>query len=214
MKMKYAVYVALLFVCAFLFLPRTGTTEIRNLPLLIFILSLIIVSILIRFLKYVLLITKTRKSLKKMGIRDIKLRFFPWVSFFHGHYSVTFPHGDKTAQLILLSRKRKYQRYHFDSIAQLEFYRSNRVVFKGRKIRGAVMSELVETNRVGKQKIKWDDTAEIRVIIFDKLPDQITDMVKKENLGVGEKICASDTYLLDWAAFLKCVDKEFQTKEL
>ena len=115
--------------------------------------------------------------------------------------------------VILLSRKRKYQRYHFDSIDQLEFYRSNRVVFKGRKIRGAVMSELVETTRVGKQKIKWDDTAEIRVIIFDKLPDQITDMVKKENLGVGEKICASDTYLMDWAVFLKCVDKEFKTKE-
>ena len=75
------------------------------------------------------------------------------------------------------------------------------------------MSELVETTRVGKQKIKWDDTAEIRVIIFDKLPDQITDMVKKENLGVGEKICASDTYLMDWAVFLKCVDKEFKTKE-
>ena len=41
--MKYVVYIAVLFVCGLLFLPRTGTTKIRNLPLLLFILSLVLI---------------------------------------------------------------------------------------------------------------------------------------------------------------------------
>ncbi len=199
--MKYAVYIAILFVCGLLFLPQPGTTEVRNLPLLLVILSFVLILILIRFFKYVLLVTKIQKQLKEIGKQQTKVKFFPWDSFFHGHYSITFTHKNKIAQIILLSRKRKYQRYHFDSINKLEFYRSNRVVFNGGKEKGATISKLVETNLVGKQKIKWDDAAEIRMIVFDKLPAQITDSVKKENLGVGERICASNIYLFDRTAF-------------
>ena len=36
--MKFLVYAALLFACGLMFLPPTGTTEIRNLPLWVFIL--------------------------------------------------------------------------------------------------------------------------------------------------------------------------------
>ena len=205
--MKYVVYIAMLFVCGLLFLPRTGTTEIRNLPLLLFILTLILIFILIRFIKYVLLVAKTQKQLKKIGIQNIKIKIFPWASFFHGHYSITFPHKDKILQIILLSRKRKYQRYHFDSVNKIEFYRSNRVVFNNIKAKGATISNLVETNLVGKQRLKWDDAAEVRIIIFDKLPEQITDCVKKENIGTGEQICASHMYLLDLSTFYDYMKK-------
>ena len=198
--MKYVVYIAMLFVCGFLFLPRTGTTEIRNLPLLLFILALILIAILIRFIKYVILVLKTQKQLKKIGIQHTKIKIFPWASFFHGHYSITYSYGNKTGQLILLSRKRKYQRYHFDSVNKLEFYRSNQVVFNNIKAKGATISKLVETNLVGKQRLKWDDAAEIRMIVFDRLPWQLTDSVKKENLSIGEKICDSNVYLFDRAS--------------
>jgi len=201
--MKYFVYVALAFIAGFLFLPAMGTTEIRNLPLLLFILSLILLFILIRFFQYALLVVKTKKQLKKIGIHHIKIKFFPWNSFFHGHYSVTFPHKNQVAQIVLLSRKRKYQRYHFDSIKKLEFYRSNRVVFKAALPKGATVSKLVETKLVGKQRLKWDDAAEIRIILFDKLPVRMTDSVKKEDLGVGEKICNSNISILDFATFVK-----------
>jgi len=199
--MKYFVYIALLFICGFLFLPAMGTTEIRNLPLLLFILSLVLLFILIRFFQYALLVVKTQRQLKKMGVHKTKVKFFPWMSFFHGHYSITFSHNNKVAQIILLSRKRKYQRYHFDSINKLEFYRSNRVVFNDIKAKGGTISKLVETNLVGKQRINWDDDAEIRIIVFDKFPGRITDSVKKEDLGVGERICASNIYLFDKATF-------------
>lgn len=205
--MKYVVYIAILFVCGLLFLPQTGTTQIRNLPLLLFILSLVLIFILIRFFKYVLLVVKTQKQLKKSGIKEAKIKFFPWASFFHGHYSITFFHENKISQIILLSRKRKYQRYHFDSVNKIEFYQSNRVVFNNIKAKGATISKLVETNLVGKQRLKWDDAAEVRIIIFDKLPEQITDCVKKENIDIGEQICASNMYLLDLSTFCDYMKK-------
>ena len=198
---KYFVYIVLVFIAGLLFLPATGTTEIRNLPLLIFILSLVLMFILIRFFKYVILVTKSQKQLKKIGIHNIKIKFIPWSCFFHGHYSITFSYENKIAQIILLSRKRKYQRYHFDSTSRLEFYRANRVVFRSSRVRGATISKLVEINQIGKQRIKWDDTAKIRMIVFDNLPEQMTDSVKKENLGVGERICNSNIYILDFATF-------------
>lgn len=205
--MKYFAYIALLFICGFLFLPQSGTTEIRNLPLLLFILSLVLLFILIRFFKYALLVVKTQKQLKKIGVQKTKVNFFPWMSFFHGHYSINFSYNNKVTQIMLFSRKRIYQRYHFDSINKLEFYRSNRVVFNNIKAIGGTISKLIETNLVGKQKIKWDDDSETRIIIFDKLPEQITDFTKKENLGVGDQIGASNIYLFDWISFCKHMKK-------
>ena len=206
--MKFLVYAALLFACGLMFLPRTGTTEIRNLPLLVFILSLVLLFMLIRLFKYILLLVRTKKQLKKIGIRRIKVEFFPWASFFHGHYSIKFTYDNKKTQIILISKKMKYQRYHFDSVNKIEFYRSNRVVFNGIKEKGPTISKLVETNMVGKQRLKWDDAAEVRIVIFDKLPDQITDCVKKENISAGEQICASNMYLSDLATFCNYMKKQ------
>ena len=56
---------------------------------------------------------------------------------------------------------------------------------------------------MGKQKLKWDEDAEKRFILFDKMPNEITDSVKKENIGVGEKICGSNVYIFD----LKTLEK-------
>ena len=142
--MKYLVYFILLFIAGLIFLPRTGTTEIRNKPLLIFVIFLIVIRILIRFFKYVLLMVKARRLLKQNRKKVIKIRFFPWASLFHGQYSITFQSEDEIAQIILISKKRKYQRYHFDSINRLEFYQANRVVFRSSSIRGATISNLVE----------------------------------------------------------------------
>ena len=122
--------------------------------------------------------------------------FLPWASRFYGRYSISFQYKGKKAQMILLSRKRRYQHYHFASTDLLEFYQANRVAVKGGK-NEANLSKHVTIKQVGKQKIKWNSSAEIRVILFDTLPSEITDSAKKENLGAGDQICASDVYLLD-----------------
>lgn len=108
---------------------------------------------------------KNKKLLETKWGKVTKIKLLPWASRFHGHYSIAFQHEGKHVQMILLCKKGKYRRYHFDRVDRLEFYRANRVVFQSTPIRGAKISNLVEVNRVGKQRIKWDDSAEIRVIL-------------------------------------------------
>ena len=82
--MKYLVYAALAFIAGLLFLPATGTTEIRNWPLLLFILSVILFFIFVRFFKYVILILKT-----PMFNRKILLTFFLNLSRISGKTTLT-----------------------------------------------------------------------------------------------------------------------------
>ena len=201
--MKIFICAALSFIAMLLFLPRTGSSEIRNLPLLILILSLLVLSVLIRFLKYVILTAKVKKLLKQSGVTQVKIKFYPWASRFRGHYSLRFRHGSREVQLLLISRKRAYPRYHFDRTDRLEFYRANRIVFNGSKTRGATISRQVEVNRVGKQKLSWDTAAQTRVILFDRLPGQITDSARREELGANDRICGSDVLILDWKTLCK-----------
>lgn len=199
--MKYVLYAIAVIIGFFLFIPESGSTEIRNVPLLILIVSLIILSFLIRFFKHVALMRKTEKLLRQNGVKSVQTTFFPWDSRFRGRYSMTFQHEDKSVQIAFLCRQRKYQRYHFDKIDQLEFYNTNRVVFKGTKIKGATISNAIETNLVGKQKLKWDKSAVIRMILFDKLPEQITDSASRQVLAAGDQICGSDIYICNWEWF-------------
>lgn len=201
--MKILMYIALFWVAVFLFLPQTSTDGIRNLPILLLILSVILIYILVRIFKHVSIMVKTVRLLKSKGLKPIKIRCNPFASRLHGHYSVTFLHESQTVELVLMAKKRKYQRYHFESANRLEFYRANRVVFQSIKTRGATVSNLVEVNRVGKRKIKWDHNATVRAILFDKMPEQITDSFKKENIDAGEQICKSDAFVLDWQFFCK-----------
>ncbi len=202
--MEYVAYFIFGIIAFFMFVPKTGTTEIRNLPILITILVIIVGVILFKLLKRVILLIKIKKLLKNHGVKIIKTRFNPVTSRFHGRYGVTFQLKDKTVNALLLTRKRKYRRYHFESIENLEFYRSNRVVFKSTKIQGATMSNLVETKRVGKQKLSWD-IADYNIVVFDKLPDHITDSKTKNPLGIGDKICGTETYIADIESFVEYV---------
>lgn len=205
--MKYFVYMVLTFVALLLFLPRTASSPIRNLPLLILLLALLLLTVLIRFFKYAILMARTKALLKRNSIHSMKCHFAPWASRFHGHYSITFPYKGKTAQIILLSRRRKYQRYHFDRIDHLEFYRSNRVVVKSGK-NAARMTGLVEVTQVGKQSIQWNSDAQLRAVLLDKLPYEVTDATKKEALFAGDRICSTDVQLLDWQSIAAKKKKE------
>ncbi len=199
--MKYVMYAVLLILAGAFFLPEEGSTEIRNLPLLIAILSLLLILFFIRFFKCVAFLAKTKRQLQRNRFELIKCRVFPWASWFQGRYSIVFREGSQLVELMLICRRWKYQRYHFESIERLDFYRSKRLVFNSTKVRGAVISNAVEVNRVGVQKIKWDDDAQIRIFLFDKLPDAVSDSAKRELLGAGEYICNSDVVLMDWNCF-------------
>jgi hypothetical protein len=198
--MKYVVYTILAIIAFLLFMPTTDGKEIRNLPLLIALLVIIAGFLLWQLIRRAVFMGKVKKTLKKSGCEIIKTHFNPFAARLRGRYSFTFKAKEKKVTARLLIRRRKYQRYHFADMENLEFYSSNRVVFNSTKIQGATISNLVETKRVGKQKLKWDK-ADCNIIIFDKIPDLITDSTQKELLGKGDKVCGTETYIADIEAF-------------
>ena len=194
--MKYVLYVIAAFVAFLLFMPTTDSKQIRNLPLLIALLVIIAGLILWYLIRRVAFLQKVKKALKNNSCEIVKVCFNPFAARLHGRYSVTFKSNGKIINALLLIRRKKYQRYHFESAELIEFYRSNRVVFRSTKVRGATISDLVETKLVGKQKLKWEKS-DCNIIIFNKIPDNITDSKQKELLGKGDKVCATETYIAD-----------------
>lgn len=199
--MRYLVYLIIALIGGLLFLPKTGSTQIRNIPLLLAILFSILGVVTIRILKYIILMFKTKKFLNQKGFKCVKFFVFPFGFILHGRYNMTFQSEKEELNIVFLVKKKKYQHYFFKDINSIEFYRSNRVVFNNIKAYGATISKSVETKLVGKQKIKWKQyntsLNRTNILLFDKLPSQISDSVKKEELGNGDQICGSNIYLFD-----------------
>ena len=199
--MKYIVCLILVFIGGMLFLPRTGSTQIRNIPLLFVILFFILVIFMIGIFKYMVLMVKAKRILNQKGFKCVKFFFFPFGAMLHGRYNIIFQSEKKELNIVFLVKKKKYQNYFFKDINNVEFYRSNRVVFNNIKAHGATISKAVETKSVGKQKIKWKQydmgLNGTNILLFDKLPFKISDSVKKEELGNGDRICSSNVYLFD-----------------
>jgi hypothetical protein len=203
--MKYVLYVIFAIVAFLLFFPTTDSDQIRNLPLLIAILVIAAGFVLFALIRRVVLFQKIKKAIKKRGCEIIKSAFNPFAARLHGRYSVTFKRNGKIICARLLIKQIKYQRYHFESAELIEFYRSNRVVFQSTKIRGATVSDLVETKKVGRQPLKWEK-ADCNIIIFNKIPDHITDSKQKNLLVKGDKVCGTETYIADVESFLNFLD--------
>lgn len=205
--MKYVVWIISAFIAFFMFVPKTGSTEIRNLPVLIAILALAALFLLCQLIRRIVFMRKVKKALKNNRCEIVKTVFNPFAARFHGRFSVTFKTEGRTVNALLLMRKRKYQRYHFESAQDLEFYRSTRVVFNSTKIQGATVSNLVETKMVGKQRLMWSE-ADCNIVVFDKLPDHITDSKTKNLLGRGDRICCTNIYISDLASLKEYLPSE------
>ena len=205
--MKYVLYVLTAFVAIFLFCPTTDGQHIRNLPLLIVIIAIIVGLLIYRLIRRAVFMKKVKKVLKNSGCEIIKTHFNPFASRLKGRYLITFKKDGKAICATLLIKKRKYQRYHFENLESLEFYSSNRVVFKGSRVRGATISNLVETKLVGKQKLIWDE-ADVNLVVFNKIPDHITHSKNKDLLGKGDKICGTETYISNLDSFVSYISKK------
>lgn len=195
--MKRLIYCIILFIVSIcLFYPRAGSTEINNLPLLLVILFLIFSYCIYRFFKFLFIAFKLKAVLKKKRFEIKRIRFL-----FSKAYLIA-KNREQVLDICLLFRKRRYYRYHFSNDKTIEFFKTSRSVALTSK-RGSIARGEVYTRCVGKQKLKWHEDAEKRFILFDKMPNEITDSVKKENIGVGEKICESNVYIFD----LKTLEK-------
>ena len=177
--MKYFIYALIFIASSFLFLPAPGTTEIRNVPILIVIHIFVFARIIIKVTKRVSLAVKTRSALKQNGF-DIEKA---------GLYGITAKKDDVTYNVKLMVRKKAHLSYYFKDENTLEFYKTNRVVMNAIKAKGAVPTKHTETKRDGlRKKLKWAESGE-NVLVIDKFPVYVNDSEKKEPLGNGDKIC-------------------------
>ena len=204
--MKYVLYAIAFIISFFLFVPLHGSTEIRNFPLFVLLVSLIIIAILVRLFKYAVLMVKTKKILRQKGLKSTRTIFFPLASCFRGRYSMMFQHEGKNVQIVFLCVKKNNQLYHFEKNDKLEIYRAIRAVTisppdsRTKRYRYKFHPPL-DIHKVGQQKIRWNEAATTRIILFDKLPEQVTDSANRDGLDAGNQICKSNTFLWDWKSF-------------
>ena len=199
--MKYVIYTVLGVIALTMFLPAYGSTEIRNLPLFIALLCMLAAIIVWRLLKYASLMAKAKRLLKNKKFKNIRCEYNPFSARLHGHYSLTFDRGNDTVQMIFLRRKRKYPHYHFHNDNQIEFYKTTLMVVSKQVV--AQVSHAMTTKRIGCRHIAWNKAATVRIVLFDQLPPQVSDAMKKGEVGVGEHMKSVNAYLLNWKAFEK-----------
>lgn len=203
--MKYFIYFILAIVAACLFLPESGTTEIRNAPLLMAIISLIIVYYIYRFLKLVVFVCKMKGKLRKNGFEVRKTRLF----FAKGN--IIAETDTEVFDIWLLIRRKSHYRYYFKDINNIEMYTSTVAISKSSK-RGTIARGETNTRIVGRQKISRyplvTDKDISYFVVLDKMPSSIADSARREELGNGDKICSSDSVLYDMNGFVNLIDSK------
>ena len=206
--MKYLVYTALIFIGGLLFLPEHGKIVPRNLPLLLFLIACILLYFVLRAVKWAIAAYKVKRILKR---EHINIKHFSPVPFYlcpKGRYNIVADSRRSTLNIVLIMRKRKYLRYHFDSFDKLEYYVGGRNTFKGMRT-GSRHVSIAQTNRVdttekkGIRKLPFEGSPPKRhtdIIIINKFPHAVTDSVNRLELGNGDKIC-NRVYLYDISGF-------------
>lgn len=197
--MKIVVGFILAFVSAMLFLPRSDSTQIRNLPLLITIVCFFLLLHIIRAFKYIILMIKAKNIIEKNGYIWDGFRVVPFSLI------MRFRRKREVLSVAFVVIKKKYQRCHFKDSEHIEFYRSYRIIFGSTKTKGTIVSNLVETELVGRRWIKWGQSAEPSyrkcILLFNRLPEHITDSTHRPGLGNGDAVCSSDIVLYDMKGF-------------
>lgn len=187
--MKYLVYTILTLIAVALFVPKTGTTQIRNLPLLLALLSLIAIFLLIRSVQYIALILRTRHHLRKNGYQIQKTSVLPHPI---NKYNLIAHNEGQPLHIVCILRKRPYWRYHFDSINRLEYYKSaSTAIRSGGGYSAKLYSKSVETRYMGKSKLPFQqEDAGTAVLIINRMPCYVSSNTRRNpSHSAGDLIC-------------------------
>lgn len=191
--MKYLIYAALLFIASLLFLPESGSTEIRNPEILWVIAAVILLVLIIRFLKLTKLAGSLKKSLKENKYQVLSTRFG------FGKVYVTAESHREMLDICLLRRKKDYLKHHFASAEHIELYKTTvSAVRTGRDI--AKVSKYSEVKHAGDIRIAPSKNGAKRFIVFDKFPSTVSD-TSNRSLQAGDKIAESEVAVFDLNSF-------------
>lgn len=171
-------FLIIFIVASLLFLPIPGTTEIRNVPLLVVFHIFIFTRIAIKIGKRVSLTSKTRNALKQNGFELER----------SGAFHLIAKKDGISCSVKLLVRKKPHLTYHFKDESTLEFYKVKRSpldMLKGKKAE----TKPTELKRTGlSKKLKWAENTEL-LIVMDKFPAHVTFGEEKTEIKSGNMIC-------------------------
>lgn len=196
--MSYLILIAILFVAGLLFLPRGVDSGVRNAPLLIAILAVLFVLLVFSLWKRIRLKRRVARVLRAAGYRICWRR-----SVFRNRL---FAERDgEVLQILLLTRRRRGLRYHFADVDTVEFYKNIQATYVNRRGSGHVYAGAAETHGAGKRKLRWascgSEKETKRFLVFDRLPERMTDTRKSHDLGAGDTIDDSAVCVYDAATF-------------
>ena len=198
--MKYFIYTIATIVSFVLFLPKSGTTQIRNIPVLIALMCAIAAILAFKLVLQILFFSKVKKAISERKYKIVKTKCFRNITAEVGTYD------KKTINIAVYMLKKRYARYHFDSPNLIEFYKTVTVVSK-RSNAGSV-SRFSETRRIGRQRIKWIDGENIseKILVMNKIPNDVTDCVSRQRLSNTDTVC-SDFRICDLEGFVKIISE-------
>ena len=196
--MKYLIYAALLFIASLLFLPESGSTEIRNPEILIVIAAIILIILTVKLIKLAVFAGKVKNELRenKFEIKKARLGF--------GKVYIVAENHKETLEICVLMRKKSYYKYHFANENRIELYKTTvGAVRSGRDIAKVTKSaevKLAGIIRIAPPKI---ENAK-RFIVFDQFPTTASDTVNR-SLNIGDTVTESQIAVFDLKSFIESI---------
>ena len=196
--MKYLIYAALLFIASLLFLPESGSTEIRNPEILMVIAAIILIILTVKLIKLAVFAGKVKKELRenKYEIKKARLGF--------GKVYIVAENHKETLEICVLMRKKSYYKYHFANKNRIELYKTTvGAVRSGRDI--AKMTKSAEVKLAGIIRIappKIENAK--RFIVFDQFPTTASDTVNR-SLNIGDTVTESQIAVFDLKSFIESI---------
>ena len=189
--MEFIAYAIILAVSAGLFLPKYGG-ERRNVPIFVIIATIIAIRLIIMLLKYVLLVFKVKKLLTKNGYTVTQTSFVPNLKNCKC-YHISGNKDGKTVNVYITKRRNSYVTYHFENENKAELYKHTRLTIKPQVRQAYIVSPHVERRKTGEENFFWqnedfNENTE-NILLFNKLPNKITDTKSQVSLANGDKIC-------------------------
>lgn len=189
--MTYILYGIFVFVALLLFVPTSGDGQLRNLPLLILAAAVILCFLLIGIIKRACFLAKIKRLLRENGFRVSKSSALFVLFGFVGQYSIICE-KETTWKIVLLTRKKPYLTYHFETPGRLELYRTTRMVMKNGGQARATVTNQTETKRVWIHRLPFEEKEEYTdaFLIMDRFPNRVSDTEHREPLGNGDTVAA------------------------
>lgn len=196
--MKYIIYFILLFIAFLLFVPETGSTEIRNPELLMAIAAIILIILIVKLIRLVLFAGKVKKELRENKYEIKKARFGL------GKIYIVAENHRETLEICVLMRKKSYYKYHFANENRIELYKTTvSAVRSGRDI--AKVTKSAEVKLAGIIRIAPSKTENAkRFIVFDQFPTTASDTVNR-SLNVGDTVTESESAVFDFKSFIESI---------